>query len=382
MTTPLHAKLAEQRKLKRYRLTGRLLSPIHIGTGNEIDPMELVLRNELFHRVRLENLLTRMNDLQRAEFHKAVNRADFAQIRQIVAAAFDPASTSEIRYSAKGFGSFGNEFVEKTKTNQNQFLIAETQRNADGSLRIPGSSIKGAIRTAILDARSHDANGLKSLPGHINAGSFENQVLSCASEHNPNNRQMNRDPFRALRIADAALPAEAGRLVCVKNRSIVNTAVDKNAKGVPMQFEVIGGRMLNGAEVRFEAEITLDQWLNGQRQFAAPLVAGEISLACMTFYGVALRDEIFRFHQAFQTFQTEGGKVTGPTSPLFQMLGLKEGEFPLRLGHFSHMESITVRDYRQVKNPKTGKPIAQGTSRSLVDGIYPFGWVICRIEPL
>jgi hypothetical protein len=55
---------------------------------------------------------------------------------------------------------------------------------------------------------------------------------------------------------------------------------------------------------------------------------------------------------------------------------LRSNETLIRIGHFSHVECITLDG---VRNPRTrrgkdGKPLPWGKTRTLANGIYPFGW--------
>jgi hypothetical protein len=53
-----------------------------------------------------------------------------------------------------------------------------------------------------------------------------------------------------------------------------------------------------------------------------------------------------------------------------------DNSFVLRIGHYSHVECVTVTNNQpQTRRGKQGTPIPHGTTRTLANGIYPFGWV-------
>ena len=58
-----------------------------------------------------------------------------------------------------------------------------------------------------------------------------------------------------------------------------------------------------------------------------------------------------------------------------KVIKLKTNETLIRIGHFSHVECITLDDVREPQTRTVkGKRMPYGTTRTLANGLYPFGW--------
>ena len=236
---------------------------------------------------------------------------DFSLARKLISSNFhlpadgDPGDT---RYTLWIHGDFFNEFQKQADSNEGLYEINEMQRNADGSIRIPGSSIKGAIRTAIISER------LKKMPSPLRYRGLE---LNLQKRSAPRalegfaldslrvirdtdlDMDINQDPFRVLHIHDAFANANAGRLVQARNRSLGRQ--DRSDSGIPMQLEVISGCAFSTEKSRqtwsFKVDITFDNWPNAQKQFGAPLSIEEIQRACTDFFSARFCEEVERFYK-------------------------------------------------------------------------------------
>ena len=65
-----------------------------------------------------------------------------------------------------------------------------------------------------------------------------------------------------------------------------------------------------------------------------------------------------------------------------EALRLKTNEAFARIGHFSHVECVTLDSVHKPKTRmKDGKPLPWDKTRTLANGLYPFGWVNLKSEP-
>ena len=159
------------KRFEQYRLHCRVLAPLHIGTGEEIDPTEIVCdptpqadtKTALFHRIRPEQVILEMTPDARRQWEAALAKGDFRTARLVLQKSTRLPKNNDpghARYSLVGLGKFAQLFSGTTPGNEGLYEILGMMRNADGSISIPGSSIKGALRTAIIDERVRKAGGL------------------------------------------------------------------------------------------------------------------------------------------------------------------------------------------------------------------------------
>lgn len=137
-------------KVDHRHITLTPLSPIHIGCDEDYIPTNFVIKDNLLHYLDMAVLADVLDDKRRDELGKCYtldtiqrffksNRQDFASLAShIVGVANEIAQTYEQ--------------MAGQSDNKNQFQIARTAyRPIDFSPYLPGSSLKGSIRTAWLD---------------------------------------------------------------------------------------------------------------------------------------------------------------------------------------------------------------------------------------
>lgn len=120
----------------RYKI--EILSPLHVGNGTKISPMEYIV-DKKFHRIDMESLFKDNNFdvegfIENAKFNSFYLGEFYREIAK-----------NHIMYSADISKDAENYLKEKKYRNE----ITEFIKSA-GKPYIPGSSIKGAIRTAMM----------------------------------------------------------------------------------------------------------------------------------------------------------------------------------------------------------------------------------------
>lgn len=153
------------------KLTFKTLSPVHIATGNKIQPFEYIIFNGHYHRINqnkafeiiaedsIDNFEKFDNWLQTSE-SKLANERDNrkqAQLRDSFnlknfcdSVLKKPELTEKILSSAVSY------MMEIPGGTGGKKEISELQKDGNSQPYIPGSSIKGAIRTALFYAAYKD----------------------------------------------------------------------------------------------------------------------------------------------------------------------------------------------------------------------------------
>ncbi len=143
---------------KKIRLT--VLTPISVTTGEEYFDIDFVVKNNeflFFGSKKLVNILKREKKV--AEFYSLlsnVNEKNIQKLRRLLNALVSvrdatytlPADSNFVRIYQKNLTAFS-----KDLKNLNKLRVRKIFRNPlDNSVYIPGSTIKGAIRTAVINS--------------------------------------------------------------------------------------------------------------------------------------------------------------------------------------------------------------------------------------
>ncbi|MEO0102879.1 MAG: type III-A CRISPR-associated RAMP protein Csm5 [candidate division WOR-3 bacterium] len=117
----------------------RILTPVHIGSGEEISPLEYLIVNNQYHRISMDTLFAD------PEFQKLME--EFIKLAETQRYIGDVFPTSLLRrhllYSLPITGEAQN-YLRNNKTVVKEFI------KSAGRVYIPGSSLKGSILSAIF----------------------------------------------------------------------------------------------------------------------------------------------------------------------------------------------------------------------------------------
>ena len=338
--------------MKAFKLKCEVLSPIHIGAGDEIDPLDYIIQGERLYRISFERFVSEMNGTERTEFEGLLDKGDLISIRKYVSEHISVDKNS--LYSTEVSPKVVTLYNAKIGDIQNQLLINSFIRTeGKAKLLIPGSSIKGAVRTAVISELAKSSN-LPKPKDFKEEYEFEAKVLGYKDGKD--------DPFRGVKIRDKTLNNDATIIREVRNISKKNGGV-LQSNDIQIICEV-SHSSITGKSVEFETEMFFDEVLFSTHFLSKILTNEQIVKSCNNFY----RDKMSKEHEKFY-------KYSGVEKCSMQLLNtpLDENSFLLRMGRFSGVESVTLDNYRNPKPP--GNKTAWGTTRNLVEGRYPMGWV-------
>ncbi len=348
----------------------KILSPVHLGCDEVFEPTGFSLDEDNFQLIHFDTTL----------FIKGLSEQDRREYSRICKKG-TPESILELYKFLRGRTAEGervnvcNEFrdhyhqvldlplndVRKILQELNDFSIGRTAFNSiDHRPYIPGSAVKGALRTAILNhlAKSNDK--------HINtSGKYPGSKLEAALLNlRENNRDIPLDPFRLLKVSDFR---PVGHL-----KTKIIYAVNKKKK--LSKFEAKGPyQMLEVVEPGsvFSGTISVEQ-PEKKAGIKNPLSLEKVLNSAALFY----KQEKTREDNELKNAGLNPLSTNGDKSTLF-----------LRLGRHSGAESITVEGYRDIrimqaagKAPKyedsaTTFWLASETRKpSTNKNLIPFGW--------
>ena len=329
-----------------------ILSPIHIGSGKEINPLEYIIRDGWLYKISLEKFVFDMDAAGRAEFEAVIEMGDLIKLRKFMADhinierdtvyAVEVSSAIERIYGEK-FGDIRNRLLTKP------FLRTQNETTP----LIPGSSFKGAVRTAIISEFAKEKKPPKP-KNFRDERMFESAVMGYDDAKN--------DPFRALKIRDFLLQGESTQIRTVENVSRGKEGVLRFT-GVQMTCEATRS-ILTDTPVKFEIEFLFDGLLFKKGFVKEKITPERIVAACNAFYRPKMEMEHEKFYR--------NSEAEFPSKQLLEV-PVEENSFLIRLGRFSGVESVTLDEYRNPRPP--GKRSVWGHSRNIIEGRYPMGWV-------
>lgn len=377
-----------------YRFKLIPLSPIHVGTGETIAPEDYFILGDKLTRFHPPAAVRAMPESERKRYMALLEGGDTNM----------PNALSILRERAKQTRSCWIYSIPIGDASRQALQEAvgklDTRRGevhplfwnpATGSALLPGSAIKGAIRTAFLSAlvankaakdsawayqwsdclpasgaRESDPRGASKNVAEM-AGRLEEEIIR-------GNRQLEYDPFRFIKVHDISVP---GDLVRVDRAMLLGAADSAQARKIQMHFERILSRYDTASAPEFDLLLTVDReekrWHQGIRPFTDGVPPKDYIIGALNFHFVTA----FRREAENERFRNLYG---GPWQRWLNEC-LQPGCALIRLGRFSHFESLSTEVLRRTLD-RRGQWITQGTSRTYCtpDGErkLPFGWAMLR----
>jgi hypothetical protein len=194
-----------------------------------------------------------------------------------------------------------------------------------------------------------------------------------------NYRDAKQDPFRCIKISDAAL--NTCYSVFISKAENFHPKKDKPAS-IQMFCEQLYNMLDDKPEIYAYGELAFDDKLTGKtyqdrddrkNAVSCRIDPADIVTACKAFYLPKIQDEYERFYK--------GGKDENYVKPLLDVK-FADNEFPIRVGHFSHCLCVTVDRLRKPSTRSVnGRPLPWNTTRTASRGV-PFGWVKVSLEKI
>ena len=350
----------------RYRL--EVLSPIHIGNGLEISPMEYVVDDSGFYRVDMDSLF-RDKDFSIDDFIKNTELDSF-----YLGEFYGGIAKRHKRYVLEVSDSAKNSM--RIKKNEVREFI-----KTGGGVYIPGSSIKGAIRTAFLWSLLKDDDGWLSKVKYLEeiARGFK-KVNKNKVDDKIEQEVFGKDPkydfFKLLRVSDSnILPYSS---LSVNKVRILTKKFDDIWKRFDILLETIN------VGTNFELDISIDRSLMDADIFSNVPVRSldDLGVVCSQF-SLDLIDYELDFFKSCNV-----GGILDNVNRFYRTLREIRGGILLRISWGSGWHSMTIGRIldgilidmlrRRYGLGRKGVPVFPKTRKLIFGGdkpIYPLGWI-------
>ena len=389
------------------------LSPVHIGTGEDYEPTQYVIDGDGLYSFSPEAALRALPEAACADLSRILSGPPTVDLLKQVQAFFHRQAERlfpEAEHVIPVLPTIAAEYAERVgRTAQrererdiiNQLRIARTYGDAATRRPIlPGSSLKGSIRTALLDRVNDGASlpdDIKRLPAHARNVPFQKHLFGYD--------QFNQDPMRLVQLGDAA-DVRPPETLGTEIRYAVNRKrqpVTKDGREIAAQAENLRQVVECIPSLRpraFQGRLSLQELggLTGPKLPAPELrwTFEELAEACQAFYRPILEREL-------QELGSRGYLDATWRAAIRQILDAQEPAFSarraflLRVGFHSGAESVTLNGVRSIKinmgkDPATGKTrfedlhttktvwLAAHEIQQRRD-LVPFGWVLVEAIP-
>lgn len=353
------------------------LSPVHLGTGQDYESTSYVIADGVMYAFSENALFKALKPNHLKQISDAADKGDrgLVAIQKLLREQREELKQHSEQILAVGAGveRFYDKRMNEDGKNFNQMLLPKTASDMySGRPFIPGTAIKGAIRTALMNKRVQENPRLKP-----DTKDRTQQILQKVHEFT----KVNDDPFKTIKVADAVGSTQTlhKKIVLVNSQHWDDAKKSKSAR--PSLLESIAAGQVNA----FLTDLRLWPADHGKKAVQS---STDLVKQVNDYYLNLLNEELARNNQAGY-YGTEYNKA------LVDLLGdpqfgqaLNSGHaMLLRLGKFSGAVSKTLDNVRHIKilgqkgAPAKFKdlPNEQRLVASLENGsshCEPLGWVV------
>lgn len=341
------------------------LSPVHVGCDEDYDPMRYVIENGVLYS--FEPSVVRLPVDLHAELLITAKTGDVFELAAFFhrnAARFLPAARAAFPVDPALAGSYLAAVTGKAKQNRNYiFRSIYTATGDEDLLYIPGSSVKGAVHTALIDRVNNGRDG-----GYRKGFNFDKELLGGDFGHSP---------MHFLKLTDFMPERGIPRHAAVAKR--FKKGVDEKGT-LPCGFEVIDA----GTYRAFKSRWTLTADPSNAVHYVYKTF-GEIATDLNRKNRPVLDKEVEELNRI------PGGRawVQSVKSLLASISAeLRSGQMALvRIGKNQGAESVVlsggIAQIRIARGPDRGKTKPTASSQFFLkerNAVLPFGWCILEFE--
>ena len=381
---------------KKYNVKLIPLTDIYIGSGKDIEAYEYTVKDKYMYRIDMSEVFDKMNDSEKENFYKILQENNFFNIRSWIYNNYK--EEWGYIYKEKVSSDFEKYYKEKLddKSQENSQLSISEFIGYNNKKYIPGSSIKGALRTAFIYSdflenekkyeikSSYEIKNGKRVYNRKEidkeAKIMESEVLLAEKEDRYGNKkgeklglEPKKDPFKTVKIFDTEeielekfsvniLQIKEGNLFC----------------------EVLGGmykKIDNIEKINFGNEIDFKQGINFNIVLTEYYLKNNFKMEYKKNLGIKkLLDSLDDKMENILNFEIEKEREKDSYNlrSFYEFLKKIFNSFKnknislVRIGKYTGFNDKTI-------NLLTTNP--SENSRTILDeNNYPMGWVLIKVE--
>lgn len=353
--------------MKTYKLKLTALSPIHIGTGEDYEPINYVIdkmdvklpdgkivkKDYMFVFDEME-FYSKLDDIKKQEFNKIVSDTAYdARFKLYSFIVSNKEIAKKIAFQKIWvFSSVANDYYNaigkvvqkegKGKNVFNNFMISKTYISPNTNKPVLlGSSLKGSISTAYQEMLFKKTNSYEKV---------KDLML------NPTNENL----FKNLLIADAN-PS--------KSATFIDEAINKKRKketkeesdGVKIRIQSIMQTSEFTTHITIKEKLSFEEIMQSCNNHYLPLFKSQFDFTSDEFTRKSLSDNFIKKYENFTP---------------------SKNQFLLKVGKYSGARAVTVDGIRNIKIMQgRNKPEKYSTQETTFwsTNKLPFGWLLCEL---
>jgi CRISPR-associated protein Csm5 len=370
-------------KLLKIRLY--VLSPIHIGCDDVYEPTSFIIDEKRKKLIAFDpiDFIKALNKQEKEELTKACFSDNLLAIFKTIKRLYKSTIKGQEIDIASGLLEHYKKVLSMSTYNKkaviNQFTMYKTVYNPHNNQPyIPGSSLKGSLRTAYLSLLAKE----KGIEDYWRKSSLKDKDKAKELEKILLEGSFETDPFRMVKVSDL-LPVNHNRtkIVYAINRKKEKSDRTTLAEGSPAPiFETIV------ADTVFEGFINIGK-PSEKSEIKSPITENKLKKAINDFYIPLLESEIKMLK-----------KINIPVLLINKInknfkSQIKKTAFLIRIGRHSGAEAVTIVDNRYIKimgrrgeQPRFSKNgattiwlVSEESKPKSNKGLVPFGWAVVEI---
>ena len=365
--------------METYKIRLKVETPIHIGTGEDHYTTDFVIKDGKFYLINHDKFFSHLEKVGRAdEFVRIAtsnNPSSILKIRKLIKETFSPEfAKAEIEIDEAVAEEIEKKYTEASKVEVsgkevnkviNRLAIKKTYKSPL-TLKpvIPGSSLKGAIRTAIISyilkrKKETDKKLIALLKKNVKLLD-DKTILDFKTDENLSKPKTAKDPFRFIKVSDLN-PTDAD----IKIGKTQMYHIKKGSLNLPVYLEYIKEGSTFEGEIKIDKNMAEKIFKDTGFPFEILEIENLLKLVRIHFYDYVYCNKEEKRNQKFTQWKLRQSENTLET--------------PVKLGFHSGAYATTVADdeLRQVYDRKKGTIKSDPVTFWMINQ-KPMGW--CYLE--
>lgn len=356
---------------QHYTLKLYPLSPIHIGCGEDYEPTNFIMQDKVLYHFNAWDLVTIFDSTDKKNLNQSLDThnplkevASFIKknSEKVIAISQHQALATDDIYE-----KYENTITDYKSDNKNHIQRTYYHPHQQTAI-IPGSSLKGALRTALLNycqekyPQNHRFDKAKGLESALFNGSLKT------------------DPMRLISLSDTEAKNNLTSKI-IWSRNINKKNSTKETRGLSIRLEVIPEFV-----EAFNSQLSLTRLTHNEHTPSQQFSFGEIKKACNNFYIPLLENEI--------SILNEQSKINHKWQSIMAQIksAIKENDnlFLIRVGKHSSAEGITINNHRKIKikvsktqtdfQKEANTLWASAVNEKASSNLIPFGFLLVEVS--